>query len=226
MNNDESPDPDQEAMEASFRAFLENEVNWDPVIPADLPTTERWERISSLLLTQLQEAGKTAVQSVATVRRLDREAQLKDALDLFDEYLAEEDYATALSLFNGERARQLIALANRSFQQGEMAEAADIFSFAQLANPLDVEPLIGQLMVEWELRGPERAADLFAAVVELHRDPLLDMFAANCFAEVGQADHARELRQRALDAVTGDGEFVDEYAHLADPLRDALSGRA
>ena len=39
----------------------------------------------------------------------------------------------------------------------QLAEAKQVYAFAQLANPLAVEPLIGQITVEWEERGPERA---------------------------------------------------------------------
>ena len=55
-------------------------------------------------------------------------------------------------------------------------------------HPLAVEPLIGQITLEWEERGPERAADLYGATVDVFQNPLLDLFAAECHAAAGQRD--------------------------------------
>ena len=220
---DDPPDASFDAFAAQFREYLLNEVNWEPVIPPDLSGEERWQRICQILGEQFQHAGRAALDAVPTLRRLDRDGNLAQKLDLFDVYLQDEDFTSAISLFVGESSQPLMEIGNRCFHEGAIADAKQVYAFAQFANPLAVEPLIGQLTIEWEERGVERAADLYSAVVDLYQEPLLDMFAADCFHEAGQLDKARALRERALQQVTGDGEFADEYGHLAEELRNSLA---
>lgn len=219
----DSADDSFAAFAAQFRAYLENEVDWDPVIPPDLEGEERWQRICEVLGDQFQQAGRAALDAVPTLRRLDRDGILAQKLDLFDEYLQQDDFTSAISLFVGEESAGLMKIGNRCFEEGALAEARQVFAFAQAANPLAVEPLIGQITIEWEERGVERAADLYAAVVDVYQEPLLDMFAADCFHEAGQSEKASSLRERALEQVTGDGDYVDDYGHLAEDLRKSLA---
>ena len=85
-----------------------------------------------------------------------------------------------------------------------------------------VEPLIGRLTVEWEERGPERAADLYAAVTEVIRKPMLDQFAADCLRAAGRNDAADALLARALAQIDEDEEVRTVYGDMSGELRAAL----
>ena len=214
---------------AGLREYLETRVDWAPVIPPadELPREERWQRICAVLLEQAEAAGREGLGALETIRACDREGVLTQQLDRVAGFLDQGDYATALSLFNGERpGSQLVAMGNRAFAQGACAEARQIFAFAHLANPLAIEPLIGRLTIEWEERGPERAADLYAAVVDIFRNPMLDLFAADCYRAAGRAAPADALLRRALAQIGADDEMRAAYGGLEVELRAALSPKA
>lgn len=210
---------------AALRDYLETEVDWTPVIPppGELERDERWERICSLLLQQLEDAGRAAIGGVSAIQAWDRDGALTGKLRLLEAYFEENDYASGLALFAGEDASVLIRMANNAFAEGEVADAKQIFAFAHLANPLMVEPLIGRLTVEWEERGAARAADLYAAVVDVMRNPMLDLFAADCMREAGRGDAADALLQRALKQIDEDEEIGAAYGDLRDDLRAAMT---
>jgi tetratricopeptide (TPR) repeat protein len=209
---------------AQFRAYLETEVDWTPVVPPadELSRDERWERICGVLLAQAESAGQDALQALSTVRARDRDGALRARLDRFERYLEDGDFGTALTLFTGEPAKRLIRMGNEAFAEGRLAGAKQIFAFAHLANPLMVEPLIGRLTIEWEERGPERAADLYAAVVDLFRNPMLDLFAADCYRAAGRAEAADALLGRALAQLEDDEQARAVYGDLEAELRAAM----
>jgi tetratricopeptide (TPR) repeat protein len=215
---------DAEAALQVFRDYLENKVDWTPVIPppGELPAEERWERICGLMLQQAEEAGRAAFGAVATLQARDRDGALADRFRLLEEFFDEEDYATGLALFAEEEGNVLIRMGNEAFAEGALAEAGQIFAFAQLANPLSVEPLIGRLTIEWEERGPERAADLYAAATNVLQNPMLDLFAADCLRAAGRGDEADGLLHRALQQVDEDAEVGAIYGDLREHLTAAL----
>jgi tetratricopeptide (TPR) repeat protein len=210
---------------AHFRAYLETEVDWSPIIPPadELSRDERWERICGVLLVRAESAGREALQALTTVRARDRDGALRARLDRFERYLEDGDFGTALTLFTGEPAKRLIRMANEAFAEGRLAGAKQIFAFVHLANPLMVEPLIGRLTIEWEERGPERAADLYAAVVDLFRNPMLDLFAADCYRAAGRAEAADTLLGRALAQIRDDEQARAVYGDLEGELRAAMT---
>lgn len=211
---------------ARLREYLETGVDWAPVIPpaGELPREERWERICAVLLEQAQAAGRDVLAALATIRARDREGKLARRLDRVEGYLDDGDYATALALFGDDKhASRLVQMANQAFAEGALPEAKLIFGFVHLANPLAVEPLIGRLTIEWEERGPERAADLYAAVVDVFTNPMLDLFAADCYRAAGRDAAADALLQRALEQIGEDAEMRAVYGGLEGELRAAMA---
>lgn len=215
---------DANAAFQAFRDYLETEVDWSPAIPppGEMPREERWERICSVLLQQMEDAGRAAMGGVAAIQARDRDGVLTEKLGLLETYLEEEDYVTGLALFADDQANVLIRMGNEAFAEGALADAKQIFAFAHLANPLMVEPLIGRLTIEWEERGVDRAADLYAAVVDVLRNPMLDLFAADCLRAAGRDDVADGLLQRSLRQIDEDEAVSAVYGDLRDELRAAM----
>ncbi|MEM7025060.1 MAG: hypothetical protein AAF637_21120 [Pseudomonadota bacterium] len=226
MNEETQRDPsltiDVDAVLDQLRAYLES-IDWAPLIPppGEMPREERWQRICSVLGDQAEAAGKEGLDAVPTVRARDRDGRLVRRLDRFERYLQDGEFGTALTLFTGDTALQLIRMGNEAFAEGELADARQLFALVHLANPLMVEPLIGRLTVEWEERGPERAADLYAAVVDVMRNPMLDLFAADCYRAAGRGGDADALLDRALVQIEEDKEVRSVYGDLREELRAA-----
>ena len=214
-----------ENISACFRDLIENQIDWSSLLAGEaeaLSEEQKREKIYSTLDRLSGEMGKAAQQGLQEFTKRDKSGKISKQLSDFEQFVTDAKIAEAGDLITDEIFATMIKMANDTYRDGEASEAAAMYSFLQVVQPLAVEPMIGQLTIEWEQRGAERAADLYEAVVDLLKNPMLDMFGAECLLAAKRKERARALRERALKNLTEDEDFRTEYADIEPDVRELL----
>ena len=167
-----------------------------------LQLRELLQQSSATFVEGLKHLAECDHHSVATIaKKLLKHIQSpKEMANIIENTILKDDHS--LSMFS--------EAVNSFYGCGDFEVEESVISVLLTLFPLEPQPFACYGTMIWRKNGIEDAVTFYKSIVDLFESPILDYFAADCYAKAGRKVEAKKLLERGLKVAQDSPEVYDD----------------
>lgn len=225
MNTNTNKATDTQKTNATIDAF--SYILYDKVVKETLPPVGEVESEDVRRERKVQEISETLKKHLSEIREggklfisLDQNGSIKPILAKLAK--ATPETVVAPDFFTEEEFLTLMQKAVDIYKSGSFIEASSMFTFLMNLFPNQVQPYIGYATTLWQQSGVNDAANYYSIITELLPNPLLLLYAADCYRASGDIDKAKNTLQHGIELCEKDEQTFAEVKKNLDTALEKL----
>ncbi len=114
--------------------------------------------------------------------------------------------------------------AMRVYESGDLDTANTLFAYIAVLFPFQIQPYIFLTTIAWRREGVEKAVAIYEQLIKALKNPLLFLYAGDCFKFAGKKKEAKKIFEEAIQLCSEDQkvEVSPELAALKAELLEEL----
>jgi tetratricopeptide (TPR) repeat protein len=197
-----------------FNQFVKN----DMPPPSGLESKEMRDARKKEEITEMLARNQiVAHEGALLLQKLDTDGSIKVIIDKIKK--AKPADILMPNFFSDKDFELLMSKALDVYHDDQLIEAMNLFTFISQLFPKQVQPFIAMTTIIWKQSGPEEAADIYSQLIECLPNPLLMLYAADCFKAIDEKQKAKDTLEKGLKLC----ELNKSFDGVANDIRQALT---